>query len=139
MQKKLLSFIYIPLSIVAILLIFSINGTPLFSDYGLNGEVYLKSYSSSCKILKNDERGFLAEIYKTGEATEVNSADAERILKDFSATTVFIEETDGIKEIFAYSKKIRYKKRINGKIINLHIITTKNTVKVGSPIIFGSF
>ena len=102
-------------------------------------KLYLKNYSSECKIIKTDKNGFLAEIYKTGEATVINNSDVDKILKDFSAETVFYEEVGDITEIYAFSKKIRYKKSVGGKIVNLHIIKNKTTIKVGSPIIFGSF
>jgi hypothetical protein len=54
------------------------------------------------------------------------------------AKIIFTEQIEEGTSYYAYSPTIKYRTKIKNKIINLQIFVGKG-VKVGSPIIFGSF
>lgn len=120
---------------------FFANNMPVFFKYADKYEVYLTDYSCS-NATKNV---FLLEYLFTfnvkGESCVIdkNEFEKEKFLSDFSATEMFSESTGEIVCFYAYSPKIKYTEKINGKTVNLHVAIGKDQVKVGSPIIYGSF
>ena len=115
--------------------------TPLFYTKGQEIEVYLGSASSLAKIERVDFYEFLTLNQVMGESVEYQAQDfcLQEFLDRYNAKLVFSENTSQGQSYFAYSKKIRYKKTINGKLVNLQVFVSNQRVKVGSPIIFGSF
>ena len=111
---------------------------PLFSRYEKDVKIYLNSNSSLCEETVQDK---LLQAGKTGESFCFLKGEikVEQIFKDFSAEVIMVEQIEEGQSIYAYSKKIPYYKIIDGKKINLHVFVAKDTVKVGTPLIFGSF
>ena len=115
------------------------NNQPLFSQFNNKFEVYL-SNSSDGQIVFADSKTypFISGIY--GESVAINKE--EFCLRDFlsnmQAKIIFTEQIDEGISYYAYSPKIKYRTKIKNKIINLHVFVGAG-VKVGSPIIFGSF
>ena len=118
-------------------LYFTVN-KPLFSDYADRYELYLKENSSTSEIVNADNYSFPFYVSVKGEACVVK-CDEKEIIGDFNAEIVFTEETDDAVIIYAYSKKIPYEKIVNGKKVNLQIAKRNDVIKVGSPLIYGSF
>ena len=87
-------------------------------------------------IVTAEEFGGYTQI--KGESCAVY-APYEQVLKDFSATHIFSEKTDGGESHYAYSPKIRYKTYIKGRAVNIHYHVGKSGNKLGSPLIYGSF
>ena len=115
------------------------NNQPLFSQFNNKFEVYL-SNSSNGQIVYADAKTypFISGIY--GESVTINKEDfaLQDFLSNMQAKIIFTEQIDEGISYYAYSPKIKYRTKIKNKIINLQIFVGKN-VKVGSPIIFGSF
>ncbi len=111
---------------------------PLFSRYEKDVKIYLNSNSSLCEETVQDR---LLLAGKTGESFcfEKGEIEIEQIFDDFRAEIIMVEEIEEGQSIYAYSKKIPCYKIIKGKKINLHVFVAKDTVKVGAPLIFGSF
>jgi hypothetical protein len=69
--------------------------------------------------------------------------DLDAFLVRHQATIVFTEEIESGVSIYAYSKSVKYRKQIKGKIVNLQIFIPKEKqnkdITIGTPIIFGSF
>lgn len=133
---------------LSLLLIFGIaivNKKPIFSGYGSNFEVYLGESSSNAKIVNASKIDFLFLNKVCGESFKIDSLDfnIDKFLVKQNAKIVFIEEIESGISIYAYSRTIKYKKRIKGKMVNLQIFIPKdieNTkITVGTPIIYGSF
>ena len=70
---------------------------------------------------------------------EKQEFELHSFLLEMGARIVFSEKTDKKVCYYAYSPKIKYIERVNNHNINLHIVIGENSVKVGSPIIYGSF
>ena len=119
-------------------LYFTVN-KPLFSDYADRYELYLKENSSVAEIVNADNYSFPFYVSVKGEACVVKCGDEKEIIGDFNAEIIFTEETDYAVIIYAYSKKIHYEKIVSGKKVNLQIAKRNDVIKVGSPLIYGSF
>lgn len=119
-------------------LYFTVN-KPLFSDYADRYELYLKENSSVAEIVNADNYSFPFYVSVKGEACVVKCGDEKEIIGDFNAEIIFTEETDDAVIIYAYSKKIPYEKIVSGKKVNLQIAKRNDVIKVGSPLIYGSF
>lgn len=119
-------------------LYFTVN-KPLFSDYADRYELYLKENSSIAEIVNADNYSFPFYVSVKGEACVVKCGDEKEIIGDFNAEIIFTEETDDAVIIYAYSKKIPYEKIVKGKRVNLQIAKRNDVIKVGSPLIYGSF
>lgn len=119
-------------------LYFTVN-KPLFSDYADRYELYLKENSSIAGIVNADKYSFPFYVSVKGEACVVKCGDEKEIIGDFNAEIIFTEETDDAVIIYAYSKKIPYEKIVSGKKVNLQIAKRNDVIKVGSPLIYGSF
>lgn len=115
------------------------NNQPLFSQFNNKFEVYL-SNSSNGQIVYADARTYalISGIY--GESVAINKEEfcLQDFLSNMQAKIIFTEPIDEGISYYAYSPKIKYRTKIKNKIINLQIFVGKG-VKVGSPIIFGSF
>ncbi len=117
-----------------------INSTCYLVSFSGRHEVYLKSNSSNAQTVCVEADCVKRYISKSGEAVLIlNDVSIEEILKEFCASLSFFEETEEGVSYYAYSRKIKYRKILNGKVINLHIFKGKNGTKIGSPLIYGSF
>ncbi len=137
MFKKILCYF---IAVACVSLFWSSNNKPIFSELSDRFEIYTFSDSSTAVIqtVSADEY----KLYKNvkGESCVVGeTADVDELLTMFNAELKFIEETDGVKSYYAFSKDIKYKKELGGVTVNLQIAVSENMVKIGSPIIFGSF
>ena len=136
MFKKLSRVIITLIFIISICFTYFVNARPTFLGYGNICEIYFDngSFSAPQKF-----SGYLLPFGVKGEACVINKEDLEKLLKDFRATIIFSEEIDGGINYYAYSPKIRYRARVKGKRVNLHAFIKNDRVKVGSPVIFGSY
>ena len=144
MQKNSLKFLINFLFIAVLSILYVINTSFYLKNLDGRFEVYLVSNSSNAEIVSLDKNEVSLCFSKVGEACLLEEKlDVEKILSTFNATLVFVEEIEGQDykgtSYYAYSDEIKYKKIINGKKINLHIFTCEEYVKVGTPLIYGSF
>ena len=130
-------------TILSVLLLSTVplfNAKPVFKGYSSEYEVYINSASSSAEIIRVSEKEFPFVKEVCGEAIkiELGQFSLEKFLEEFSAKVVFIEEISEGVSYYAFSKKIKYRKKIRGKTVNLQIFVGES-VTVGTPIICGSF
>ena len=131
MQKNLSKFI----SILTLFIFFALSLTPIFNGLIDNAEIYKYSYSSNCQITDN----FFC-LFKTGESGElIDGVEMKDVILAFNAEIVLVEETGENANFYCYSPKINGYTTLKGKKVNLHFAKSQRKVKVGSPIIFGSF
>ena len=76
--------------------------------------------------------------YQGGRAL-TNEEIAQEIAAFYEAEILFIEEACGAVSYYAYTKRWQDGLYINGVKINLHIAVGKDTLAVGTPIIFDGF
>ncbi len=111
------------------------NGAPSFKGNGENLEIYQNSYSSTCSVGKAR-----IPFFKTGEAITLDgSADLERLIAEFKAEIKLVDNCDSQTDYYCYSPYFKVFKMVRGEKINLHISVSEERVKMGTPIIFGSF
>lgn len=127
--------------IVCLGFFWSQNSKPLFYDFSDEFEIYLVSSSSTAVMVKTDcvDYGFYTDIKGESCRVNVDNVTVEDILKKFDARVVFTETTEECVNYYAYSDNIKYRKTLNGKIINLHVSLSDSSITIGSPMIFGSF
>jgi len=78
---------------------------------------------------------------KTGESCvlkDENKSPSD-VAKELGGKILFTEETEAGVSYYGYSRKIKYKEIINGKVVNFQIFKGENRVKIGLPIIYGGF
>lgn len=116
------------------------TAVPVFGDYADKFEVTLES-SSTANFINLTKKEFVFKSGIKSESFNINADDFNLtdFLNAYGAKTVFIEKTEAGVSYYAYSKKIKYRKLIDEKAINLHINISNDSVTVGSPIIFGGF
>ena len=114
---------------------------PLFYNKSNGIEVYLNSSSSLASMEKVDLFQFIFLKNVKGESVLLDKEgfNLQAFLDEFGAKLKFSESVAEGVSYYAYSPKIPYEKMVNGKLVNLHVFVSKSCVKVGSPIIFGSF
>ncbi len=104
---------------------------------------YLHSASSwaSCK----SELDLLDLPFVKGESVSVTVADgvnfAQGIIQTYEAEVLFVEETADAVSYYCFSPNISNCISLNGRAVNLHIAVAvqRESVVVGTPIIFGGF
>lgn len=138
MLKKIL----VVISAMSLLIsLFFLNNLPLFRSSSKGYEIYLDNCSNSNAIVNISKGAYPFIFNKKGESAcfEKESFELHNFLIEMGARIIFIEEIDCKISYYAYSPKIKYIQRVNDKNINLHIVVAETLVKVGSPIIYGSF
>lgn len=121
--------------------LFFMTNTPIFNSNANTCEVYLDSCSNSNKIISVVSKDYPFILGKKGESTQIEKQtfNLHTFLLEMRAHLIFSEEIEGKTSYYAYSTKIKYMQKVKGHNINLHIVVCSDTVKVGSPIIYGSF
>ena len=138
MLKKVLVLL---LSFVLVISFLSLNNLPIFNDYADEYEVYLNDFSCSNSIVNVDKDKFPFVLNVKGQSVviEKDKFELEKFLLDLNAKLVLVESGEDYSCYYAYSPKIKQSKIIKDKNVNIHIAIKKQSVKVGSPIIYGSF
>lgn len=121
--------------------LYIVNFQPIFNQYASNYQVCLFENSSSAKIVNVTKSGFFALKNVKGESCKIKKKDfsLDEFLREFDAELVHVEEIEQGISYYAFSKKVKYKQKVFGKIINLHVFIGKEEITVGAPIIYGSF
>lgn len=138
MVKKTLAIAF---SVTLIFFLWVANSKPLFDGYANTFEIYQKDNSSSAQIIKVEKENLWLYPLRYGEACVVKKEgfDKAEFFLSFNATLIMTEEIDTGVNYYAYSPKVKYCKEINGKKVNLHLFVGEQEVKMGSPLIFGSY
>ncbi|MBE5737027.1 MAG: hypothetical protein E7348_01350 [Clostridiales bacterium] len=128
-------------AVILVLGLYLNNKTPVFSGLANTFEVHLTDYSDTRAqlTLKQSEFVFLSGVKGESCVIEIKDFDLQRYLEEMNASVIFTHEFLDSKNYYAYSPKIKYCKMIDGKMINLQVCVKKDGVKLGSPIIYGSF
>lgn len=65
--------------------------------------------------------------------------DYNTFLKNKRAKLILVEEIDGVKNYYYYSKKLPKREVVKGKKVNIQVAISSDTVVIGTPIIYGSY
>ncbi len=127
-------------------LIFLVNATfcrfdNIFQGYDGKVTLYLLSASSNCQILevdKNDVKNYKDQI-KGLSLVGLDSSFVEDKIERFDLEKVFEEVGENFSSVYYYSPKIPAYKLINGQKVNFHVAKINDELRIGVPLIFGSF
>lgn len=138
MFKKISVF---ALSLVMVFTFFLLQRKPVFINYGQSFEIYLNGDGSLSQGVVVSIKDYILYGNITGESCVVSESgfSVNDFFADFNAKVLFTETVDEGVSYYGYSSKIKYVQNINGKRVNLHVFVGKDQIKVGSPIIYGSF
>ncbi len=136
MFKKLAVSLAIMLSAILIILI---NVAPIFSGYANSFEIYHGDSAGQIRTVSYIEYFLSGKIKGEGVTLKKENFDLDDFLRDFKAKIKVCENIEGGVNYYAYSRKIPYRQKIYGKTVNLQIFVGEQTVKVGAPMIYGSF
>jgi hypothetical protein len=131
-------FLVLAVCLIVFLSFSLIYSIPILSGYQKKVTSYF--YSNSSLSVESDKI-FLLPSGKTGEeiTLEKDKVSVRKIISDYNAKILMTERIEEGISVYAYSDKIPFFKRVFGKKINLHIFIGKSYLKVGTPLIFGSF
>jgi hypothetical protein len=129
--------------VIACALVFTVytkNNQPIFKGYANSFEFYLSSPSSNAKIVRADDNLLFIgkDVYGESFRADVKNFCLEEFLSEFNAEVVAVESIEEGISYYAYSPKIKYRAKVNDKIVNLHVFIGES-VTVGAPLIYGSF
>lgn len=129
------------LSAILIFCLYVSYKQPIFKGYATNFEISLCDYSLSQGLKVVDSTEFLFTNGIKGESCQIEISEFSLIdfLNEMNAKIVFEKQIDGAKSYYCYSNDIKYQKIVEGQIVNLQVVLKNEFVKVGSPIIYGSF
>ncbi len=129
------------LSAVCLCMVCYVNRTPVFGKFASELELYIGAPDSTAQIITvNAEKvPFISSVYGEAFTTSREEFNLNQFLDEFRAEMVFTESIEQGVSYYAYSSNIKYGQLINGKRVNLQVFIGDSTVKVGSPIICGSF
>ncbi len=126
-------------SLLLVICLFVANRVPVLeaNEY----EIYLKSYSttSQIKTVKKDDYKFILGIKGESCTLKEENFCLDEFIKELDVDIVYEENLGEVVCYYGYSKKVKYLEMINGNLINVHIAIRKDSVKIGFPIIYGSF
>lgn len=130
--------------IFSIILIFSLiifNNAPLFSEYSNEYEVFVKSGSNINSVKKVSKSEYIWCHGIKGESCVIEKQNfcLSDFFDEFNAEQLFSEKVGEIIVYYAFSPQIKYREKVQGKTINLQVAVSEGHVKVGSPLIYGSF
>lgn len=142
MFKKILSFTFVFAFCAAALFALKIENSrsPLFA-YADRIEVY-GADGSFCGGIVVTEREYPFVKFRAGEsctAVYIGDKSAEEIFAELGGKILFSETTEAGVSYYGYSEKIRYRKKIGENVVNLHVFKGKDDLKIGTPLIYGSY
>lgn len=125
--------------IIAVILIVFVSIAPIFNGYSTTFEIYRGDSGSQIQTV--DYKGYVLAGKIKGEAVTIDKQgfDLDKFLRAFRAKIKVMETVGQGVNYYAYSTKIPYSQRVKGKTVNLQIFMGETTVKVGTPMIYGSF
>lgn len=131
----------ISLSIFTVFFAWTLCSIPIFNDYGNTREIYQQSNSSCSEIHTTTKTSNCTFTMRYGEGCVVDKdcADYQQILDRYNAQIVFIERTEFGTSYYAFSKSIPYSTCFKKQKINLQVFVGESYIKLGTPIIYGSY
>ena len=127
----------------AALVVFAIAALPtrICFDGGYNYEFYCGTSSADCKTVRAQGNAKLTRIFINGvcgEGAEFKELDIDKFLSGVNGEIIFYESAAGITNYYC-TADLPYSTVLDGNRINLHIAVREDSVKVGSPIIYGGY
>lgn len=112
---------------------------PPFFGLASEYEVWAGANSSAGRKVLCEGEYAIVDVNALGGVACESKRTAESLLSQFGATVLFSETTCGVTSYYA-AADLPFGVEVNGVVVNLQVaVRTDGSVKVGSPIIFGSY
>lgn len=130
--------LYIFISLIILVFSWALHSTPVLSGLGKSVEVSVSLGGSASNFITVPSGTPIWANF--GESVVVDSEEnLLEFIKLYNIDFLFSESTfDGV-SYYGYSKKIPHVEIVNGKKVNFHVHCAGRVVKVGIPLIYGSF
>jgi len=127
-------------SLIVVMCLFIANRMPVL-DRANEYEIYLENYSTTEQIKKVKKEDYKFILGVKGESFSLKNENfcLDEFVKELDLHIVYEENLGEVVCYYGYSKKVKYLESIDGNLINVHIAVRNECVKIGFPIIYGSF
>ena len=116
-------------------LFLGINGTYTFYTQTSVSSNFISVDSADAKRVKKEIKNICGESISFCFNQEI----IDKVLRDYNAKFLFLEQGKEFYTCYYYSNKIAVYQLIKGVKVNLQVAYRQNTATIGSPIIYGSF
>lgn len=133
--------ICVVLGLLFTFIIHTFNNQPTFINESDKMTLYIGNNSSTCQMVLIDVKDYHKYTGIAGESVSIEKQNfnLSLLLQKYCAQVVFAEQIAEGVNYYCYSPKLKYRRVLNGKIINLHVFVGQSWVSIGTPMIFGSF
>ena len=140
-MRKFLKLLTLTIAAGALLAIIVIAQAKLCFKGAESYAFFCGDTSKNCREVRVNENAFLNKLTLSdicGECAEYSVLDIQSFIKSVNGEIVFVETLSDSVNYYCKAD-LPYSVNLYGEEINLHICVKENSVKVGSPIIFGGF
>lgn len=137
MFKKITAVLIFMIAVCALLGISYFNRDYVLFGIGENHAIYLENSSNNVTPLNSTK--ILSKVKSETCVVKEDNFILEDFLIKFNAKIVMVEDYGEGICYYAFSPEIKYIENVCGKNVNLHIAFRKDSVKIGAPLIYGSF
>ncbi len=137
---KILPIVIVFLNLLTVFCLCLANSESQLKAFKGEYEIYLNDSSSNAQIISISRENVKFYPNKTGEAVCIDGLlNVNKILRQLNARVILIEEINEGTCYYAFSPNVKYRKLLKGKTVNVQIFVGVDRVKIGTPIIYGSF
>ena len=127
-------------SLLLVICLFIANRVPIL-DRANEYEIYLESYSMTnrIKMAKKNDYKFIFGVKGESVTLKDDNFCLDEFIKELDVDIVYKENLGEVVCYYGYSKKVKYLEMVDGNLINVHVAIREESVKIGFPLIYGSF
>lgn len=142
MLRKCKLCLYCCLSVFASLFSFMLGGGATAFEEGESYSFYCGSVSSQAQIVVCDKNAGFAKFFLSdveGESTIYKDESVSSLEKKYFAELLFFEECGDVVNYYYSSPCFHSFVEVDGYKVNMHIAERKDSVCIGTPLIFGGY
>ncbi|MDE7438906.1 MAG: hypothetical protein K2N23_00090 [Clostridia bacterium] len=139
--RQFLKLLAITLIASALIVVIAVCQTRPCFEGSESYSFFVGNTSKNCKEVRADSNAALKKLTLSnvcGECAEYSEFDFESYLKSVNGEIVFVEELSDSVNYYCKAD-LPYSVNLYGEEINLHVCVKSDSVKVGTPIIFGGY
>ena len=140
-MRRFIKLLTLTIAAGVLIAIFAIAQAKLCFKGAENYTFFCGDTSKNCREVQVSQNAFLKKLSLSdicGECAEYSELDIESYLKSVNGKIIFVETLSDSVNYYCKAD-MPYSVTLYGEEINLHICVRADSVKVGSPIIFGGY
>lgn len=142
MLRKCKLFLYSFIAVFVLLFSFALGGGATVFEEGESYTFYCGSVSSQAQIVVCNKNAGFAKFFLSdveGESTVYTDASVSSLEKKYFAELLFFESCGDVVNYYYSSPCFSSFVEVDGYKVNMHIAERKDSVCIGTPIIFGGY